>query len=90
MPPQKNLSIETIYESFHSSLIDSIDFEELTEEALSVPIIKKKFEEFLLSCGITEGITEDTIEAGFFNWLDESLNGVEMVVKLNIEHLYEE
>lgn len=65
--------------------MDELDF---INEALSVPIIRRKFEKHLVDCEITEGITKVTIEVEFMRWfIDTVLCNCEMEISFNLDHL---
>ncbi len=69
-------------------LLQTLD-DEVLYEFLDNPLIRKSFEEFLIQCDITEGITEATIEASFIQRLYNNLDGAEVTMSVNIDHLKE-
>lgn len=74
------------------NLVNALNMNEMDfiNEALSVPIIKRRFKEHLKGCDIQEGLTEASIEAGFMGWfIDNVICNCEMEVTFNLDHLYE-
>jgi hypothetical protein len=82
----KKLKVETVS---GLDLLNAVGWEELESKALSIPIIKKKFNEYLEDAGIMEGITEATIEAGFNDFLIDMLENTDVTITFDIDHFYD-
>jgi len=85
---KKNLKISLFVENDNvCDLLNACDSNgsDFIDAALSIPVIKKGFKQHLLDSGITEGLTENTVEAGFSDWFMEMIAGSEVTVSFDLE-----
>jgi len=87
MPKRKTISMETvatpeILTEFFNDCGDDCAF---ANRFLGNSTIRSAFKQHLKDCGITEGITENTVEAGFFDWFSEYMENSEMKVIFYLE-----
>jgi len=83
------LTFECNAEDILPDLFNHLDENEIIDTALSVPLLKRRYKEFLRDNDIAEGFSEDILEASFVDWLLSVLDGTDVKVTFDIDYLKE-